>query len=232
MRYQAVDVTRGLAFVAMVVYHASWFADDYGLVDFDMFGNPAWVVFQKCIAGTFFFLVGSSLYLAHRSEIKGQAFAWRMAKLGLCAATVTATSVVMNPGRLVTFGILHAIMATSIAGLAFLRLGRWNAALGALLIAVGLLVRAPVFDHPWLHWTGLGTRWVPTFDFQPFLPWFGVVLLGVVAGQFLWPRTRDLHSDAAVARGLALAGQWALWLYMAHVPVLIAAMELIRLVAS
>ena len=228
MRYQLVDITRGLAFVAMVVYHATWFADDYGLVDVDLHGSLAWVVFQKCIAGTFFFLVGSSLYLAHRTEVKRRAFAWRMAKLGVCAATVSVTSVFLNPDRLVTFGILHCIMATSIVGLAFLRLGALNIGLGAALVAIGIGVRSTLFDVPALRWTGLGTEWIPTFDFQPFLPWFGVVLLGVAAGQFAWPRSREIHSDAAPARGLALLGQWALWLYMAHVPVLVVTMEVLR----
>jgi len=212
VRYQLVDITRGVAFLAMVVYHASWFADDYGLVDLDMHGNLAWVVFQKCIAGTFFFLVGSSLYLAHRTTLKRQAFAWRMAKLGLCAATVSITSVFLNPERLVTFGILHCIMATSIVGLAFLRLGKLNIGIGAILVAVGIGVRSALFDGPALHWIGLGTQWIPTFDFQPFLPWFGVVLLGLAAGQYAWPRTREITSDTAIATGLALMGRWALWL--------------------
>jgi len=228
VRYQLVDITRGIAFVAMVVYHGSWFADDYGLVDFDMHGNLAWVVFQKSIAGTFFFLVGSSLYLAHRKEIKGRPMAWRMGKLALCAATVTATSVVMNPDRIVSFGILHCIMATSVVGLLFLRLGKANIGIGALLIAIGIGIRSTAFDNPALHWTGLGTEWVPTFDFQPFLPWFGVVILGIASGQFAWPSTREMSSEALPARGLALFGQWALWLYMAHVPILIGTMELLR----
>ncbi len=229
MRYQLVDITRGLAFVAMVIYHGSWFADDYGFVDFDMHGNLAWVVFQKCIAGTFFFLVGSGIYLAHRKDLKGRAFAWRMAKLAACAGVVTATSIVMNPNRIVTFGILHCIMATSVLSLLFLHLGKLNVGIGALLIAVGIGVRSTLFDHPALHWTGLGTQWVPTFDFQPFLPWFGVVVLGIAAGQYAWPRTKEISSEAAVATALTLFGRWALWLYMAHVPVLIGTMELLRL---
>jgi uncharacterized membrane protein len=228
VRYPLVDITRGVAFVAMVVYHGSWFADDYGLVDLDLHGTLAWVVFQKSIAGTFFFLVGSSLYLAHRTGVKRGAFARRMAKLALCAATVSVTSVLLNPDRLVTFGILHCIMATSIVGLAFLRLGTLNIVLGTGLIATGLWVRSSVFDSPALHWTGLGTRWIPTFDFQPFLPWFGVVLLGVAAGQYAWPRTEGVSADGAVGRGLAALGRWALWLYMAHVPLLVLTMEALR----
>jgi uncharacterized membrane protein len=228
VRYPLVDITRGIAFVAMVVYHTSWFADDYGLVDFDMHGNLAWVVFQKSIAGTFFFLVGSSLYLAHRDGVKAKPMAWRMGKLALCAAVITATSIVMNPGRIVTFGILHCIVATSVVGLVFLRVGKLNIGIGALLIAIGIGVRSTVFDTPALYWIGLGTEWIPTFDFQPFLPWFGVVILGISAGQFAWPHTRDISGDTALATALTGLGRWALWLYMAHVPAIIATMELLR----
>jgi len=99
---------------------------------------------------------------------------------------------------------------------------------GGGLIALGVGVHSTVFDPPALHWLGLGTQWIPTFDFQPFLPWFGVVLLGMVAGQTAWPRTEGIAVDGAVARGLAGLGRWALWLYMAHVPLLVLTMEALR----
>ena len=63
MRHQPVDILRGVALVAMIVYHAAWFSVDAGLTGFDM-RALGWVVFQKCIAGSFFGLVGLSLHLA------------------------------------------------------------------------------------------------------------------------------------------------------------------------
>ena len=230
-RYQSVDIARGLAFVAMAVYHGTWFAADRGLLDLKINAVLGWWVFQKCIAGSFFFLVGTSLLLANRQAIRPRRQLVRLARLLACAAAITIASAVLRPSWIVLFGILHCIAACSVVGLAFLRLGRLNALLGVAGIALGVLVQGEVFDHPLLYWLGLGTERVSSFDFQPFFPWFGVVLLGISAGRELLPRLEGQPSGAWWARVLAWMGQKSLWLYMAHVPVLVVLVEVIAYLA-
>ena len=62
-RYQLVDVARGCALAAMIVYHAAWFATDYRLIDLPITTDLAWRVFQTSIASSFFGLVGIGLQL-------------------------------------------------------------------------------------------------------------------------------------------------------------------------
>ena len=224
-----MDIARGVAFVAMVVYHGTWFAADRGLLELEIYESLGWRVFQKCIAGSFFFLVGVCLYLANRKAIRPRKVLRRLAKLLGCAAAVTIASAVLRPSWMVVFGILHCIAACSVAGLAFLRLHRLNALLGTAVIALGALVRSEVFDHPFLRWLGMGTERVASFDFQPFFPWFGVALLGIVAGREVIPRLEGLRSRAWWSRVLEWLGQRTLWLYMAHVPVLVVLVEVIAL---
>ena len=217
-RAQAIDVARGTALVAMIAYHACWFATDAELVALDL-RAVGWHLFQRSIAASFFLLVGVSLALARPTGARAAA---RIARIAACALLVTATSVVLDPQRVVTFGILHNIAVSSLLALPLLRLGAWNVLLGAVLVVLGTVVSLP--SRPLLDWTGLGEAPAPAFDFQPLLPWLGVVLWGTVVGKALiGPSGEQLlawHSESGAARGLAFLGRHSLLVYMVHVPVL------------
>ena len=218
-RAQAIDVARGAALVAMIVYHACWFAADAGLVTLDL-SALGWHLFQRSIAASFFLLVGVSLALARPTAAKAAA---RIARIAACALLVTATSVVLDPHRVVTFGILHNIAVSSLLALPALRLGVWNALVGTVLVVLSAVVSLP--SHPLLDWTGLGGQPAPAFDFQPLLPWLGVVLWGAALGTVLrGPLGKPVlgwHSESLLARGLAFFGRHSLFVYLAHVPLLL-----------
>lgn len=205
----------------MVVYHGTWFATDAGLIEVPIHRHLGWITFQKAIAGTFFGLVGVSLHLSAPARVRP--FLQRLGLVLGGAAIVTATSLVLDPHRVVRFGILHAIAACSVLTLPLLRLPSL-ALLGVSgsLVAAGVGLRLPAFDHPALHWTGLSPTVAPTFDHQPLLPWLGVVAAGVVVGRALQhsPAAR-WTLDAPPARLLGWCGRHSLVLYMAHVPVLV-----------
>jgi uncharacterized membrane protein len=103
-RFQIVDVARGCALAAMIVYHAAWFAADYRLIDVPITTDLSWRVFQKSIASSFFMLVGVGLHLAALLGFSRRRYLIRLAKVGGCAVVVIVTSVVLDPGRLTTFG--------------------------------------------------------------------------------------------------------------------------------
>lgn len=221
-RYLAVDAARGVAVVSMVAYHACWFAADAGLVTID-FAAPAWRAWQRSIAGTFFLLVGVGMHLANASAAPGRAFATRCLRLLGCAAVVTVTSVVLDPARAVTFGVLHCILATSLLAWPLRGLGPRALPLAALALVTAALPGRQELDSPGLKWLGLGLSPPPTFDFQPLFPWLGVVLLGLGVASAM-PRSA-LVLRGTLVRALAVPGRHSLFLYMAHVPVLMAASE-------
>ena len=168
----------------MFVYHGVWFASEAGLVDIPIRRHPGWVTFQKTIAGSFFALVGVGLHLG--APARRRPVLRRLGRLLGCATVVTLTSLVLDPSRVVTFGILHSIALCSVVALPFVsRPTSMLLTTGLVLVGLGLGLRLDAFDHPGLHWTGLSPRVPPTFDHQPFLPWFGVVLLGIGLGRVL-----------------------------------------------
>ena len=60
----------------MAVYHFSWDLGHFGFHDMDVAGDLGWRIFARLIAGTFLFLVGASLVLAHGEGVRWRAF-WR-----------------------------------------------------------------------------------------------------------------------------------------------------------
>jgi len=111
------------------------------------------------------------------------------------------------------------VMLVAARLLAPLRGGLWP--LAAALLALPAAWRHEAFNAPWLSWTGLVTRKPITEDYVPLLPWFGVMLAGLAAGQWLLAHRQGLLSGAlpGAARPLALLGRWSLSFYMLHQPV-------------
>ena len=87
-RLPAVDVARGVALAAMIVYHFSWDLSFLGFVRVVVATHPAWRAFAMTIAGSFLFLVGCGLVLAHPDRIRWRPFARRVGIVAAAAAVL------------------------------------------------------------------------------------------------------------------------------------------------
>ncbi len=227
-RYQLLDIARGLAILAMVVFHIGWDLYYFGLSNTDVTTELGWVLFQKAILSSFLLLVGAGLVLAHGRGVRWERF-WRRFGILVCAALlVTAGTYWMFPEFFVFFGVLHAIALFSLLGLAFLRVPTWLLlVLGVAVIGADLFYSDPMFSSRELGWIGFWPTSPPTSDVVPIFPWFGVVLLGMagmrlILGSPLATGLRELQSPQPAARGLAVLGRWSLLVYLVHQPILIA----------
>lgn len=230
-RVDVIDLARGVALLAMAVFHFAWDLEFFGYAEPGMTQQFGWKLFARSIAATFLVLVGFSLFLAHREGIRWRGFLGRLARIAAAAALITLATWYATPDRFIFFGILHQIALASLLGLAFLRLP--SAALVALAIAwlaAPNFLRGPLFDHPALWWVGLAPQDPLSNDYVPLFPWFGAVLLGIAAA-------RTAYSSGLLARlGKIRAGGWAwpirlagrhgLAFYLLHQPLLIAALWL------
>jgi uncharacterized membrane protein len=232
-RIALIDALRGYALAAMAVYHFSWDLGLLGLADLGVADNPLWIAFARATAASFLFLVGVSLVLAHGAGIRPRAFLRRLAMIVAAAALITATSWFADPDGVIWFGILHCIALSSVLGLAFLRLPVIAVVVAAALcLAAPVFLTSPLFNSPWLLWLGLATEAPPSNDYNPMLPWFGMVLLGIAAGHAALSRHpppfwAQWQPHNAIERGVAFIGRHSLAFYLLHQPVLIGLLWLV-----
>lgn len=229
-RWDAIDAARGVAIVAMVIYHFAWDLSFLKLIVTDAINDPGWKLFARTIAGTFLALVGVGLALAHAGGIRRVAFSKRLAKIGGAALLVTVATFLAFPQSFIFFGILHCIAAASLVALPFLRAPAIVTVLAAVLCFVlPRVLTSAVFDIPALEWLGLGRRDPVTNDYVPLFPWLGMVLIGLVVGQAILrpqatPPLARWRAENPVTWLLVLAGRWSLPIYLVHQPVLLGAL--------
>ena len=116
-RLIALDTARTLALLCMVVFHFTFDLTLFGLIPPDTMSQPFCHYFARLIAGSFLFLSGISLWLAHGRGVRWPGFWKRWAKLVAAALLVTTASLWLVPGGPIWFGILHAMAATALIGL-------------------------------------------------------------------------------------------------------------------
>jgi uncharacterized membrane protein len=222
-RIPLVDVLRGGALAAMALYHFAWDLSFFALADLGVTENPLWIAFARSIAGSFLALVGVSLYLAHGESVRWPGFLRRVAVIAFWALVISAASWFADPEGMILFGILHCIAVSSVLGLLFLRapLPIVIAAAIACLVAPSFLASS-AFNGLGFVWLGLASEVLPSNDYNPLLPWFGMVLLGIAAARVIprdkWPAWQP-HD--IVTRSLALIGRHSLLFYLLHQPVLL-----------
>ena len=231
-RIGAIDLARGVALVAMTIFHFCWDLAMFRLIQPSIMLEPGMIWFARSIAGSFLFLVGFSLFLAHGHGIRWQAFAKRLGQIAAAAVLISiVTYFVMGDGW-IFFGILHGIALMSVFALPFLRL---PAALTLVVAVLSFILptyaRSPVFDHAMFWWLGLSENLPRSNDYVPLFPWFAAVLAGIASAQIAdkFGLLQRLAMVPAGPRILSLAGRHSMAFYLIHQPVLIALVYLASL---
>jgi uncharacterized membrane protein len=228
LRWPAIDATRGVALVAMFAFHLGWDLSAFGLVPQALVLDPAFIGFGHAIAATFIGLAGLGLTLAARRGLDWPRALRRLAKIALAALCITVATYFAFPEAYIFFGVLHLIAVAGLLSLPLVSAPAWlvvPVAAGA--FALPLFDMPAIFNSDALLWMGLGTKIPLTNDWRPLLPWFGVMLAGLLLGRAV--RTRGLpgvldgwRPGGAVARTLVLGGRHSLLLYLAHQPIFFA----------
>ncbi len=224
--------------VAMVLYHFSYDLAYFRLFDVGFFRSGVGLNTGRVIGGTFIFLAGLSLTLSYSRAVALQQsrrklfwkYLGRGTRIFSYGLVITFVTWIFVPREMIVFGILHLIGASIILAYPFLRLKLLNVAFGVVCIAVGIYLHDFGAAYPWLAW--LGVR--PDFfmlDYWPIFPWFGVALLGVFAGNTLYGGANKQAARTSpplpAIRPLAFLGRHSLPVYLAHQPILLAALILL-----
>ena len=193
-RIALLDAWRGAAIIGVVLYHLGWDLSFFGYAPPDMMYYDPMIVFARTLAGSFMFLCGVGLVLAHSKAFDQKGFIRRLSKIALSALAITVVTVLLMSDVFVYFGILHAIAASSLLGLIFLRLPIAVIVCAAIIVLLlGLKFQFEVFDTRWLAWIGFASNPPSSNDFVPLFPWFGIVLFGIAAAR-LSEKHRELYA--------------------------------------
>jgi uncharacterized membrane protein len=227
LRFDRLDALRGAAMVWMALFHLCFDLNFYGLLQprQNFYHDPFWTGQRTAIVSLFLLAAGLGQAVALQAGQGWPRFWRRWAQVAGCALLVSLGSAWMFPKSWISFGVLHgmAVMLVLARWAAPLRGGLWL--LGAVALVLPWLVRHPFFDTPFTNWVGLVTRKPVTEDYVPVLPWLGVMLWGLAAGQWLQTHRMSLLAGAVpvALQPLALLGRWPLSFYMLHQPVFIGA---------
>jgi uncharacterized membrane protein len=225
-RLDVFDIARGIALLAMAVYHLSWDLSWFSLVDWQVAKDPAWRGFAISIAASFLFLVGVSLALAHGERIRWRAALLRIAKIALAAAAISLATFFALGDEFVRFGILHAIAAGSLIALPFVLAPPVFTL--AVAFAVFVLPRHVAVSFPgdaWAMWTGLTQDPPLSVDYVPLFPWLAAILAGIafvklLRGHAPWALLARIRASGRFTRTMAFAGRHSMIVYLLHQPIL------------
>ncbi len=228
-RFDRLDALRGAAIVWMAVFHFCFDLNHFGLIHQDFRADPFWTLQRTAIVTLFLLCAGASQAVALHQGQHASRFWRRWSQVASCAVLVSIGSALMFPRSWISFGVLHGIAVMLLAVRVAAPLGPWLWPIGLVAVLLPLFVQHPFFDTRATNWLGLVTRKPVTEDFVPLLPWLGVMLWGLAAGQWLLARRRGWLTGrlAGALRPLAALGRWSLSFYMLHQPALIGSIMLV-----
>jgi uncharacterized membrane protein len=227
-RYWEVDAARGVAVVMMVGYHLTYDLDTFGGYDIQS-TSGFWAYFADATASAFLFLVGISLAISYSRGGAGSGIFGKYLRRGLkifaYGMVLTIVFSVVGMG-VVAFGILHLIGVSIILAYPLLKYRFANLILGLSVIVTGWYLQGVSSESPFLLPLGVVPTDLPMPDYRPLLPWFGVVLLGLFAGNVLYGGGKQPAGVPRVAppvvKPLLPLGRNSLSIYFIHQPILIA----------
>lgn len=220
-RLSVFDTLRGLAVLAMVMFHALFLVEFWFTVPLGL-RSSLWFPFLGASSATLFFLISGAVaqvsFTRWRQSGKGAAwiaarFARRSARIWLIGLGITLGSFLVAPTSGILFGTLQflALANMLLFPLLFLSEKIWPplAVAGVLLGFWAKRHTGSLFLIP----IGLTPADFQSLDYYPLFPWFAAVL----CGAWLGPRLKNIRYHQ---RLLQTMGKHSLPIYLFHVPLL------------
>jgi uncharacterized membrane protein len=214
----------------MVLFHTLFDLNFFNIFPVDIYSG-FWRYFAFATASLFLLIVGISLTISRaRLESKKSGyqlalkFVIRGAGIFLLGLLVTFCTWLFIKEGFIVFGILHLIGVSVILSPLFFRFKKCNIILGFLCIVIGYFITTNT-GPIWLLPLGIHPPTFFSVDYEPIFPWFGIVLIGMGLGEYLYPegmRSFTLPQiPEIVVRPLACMGQHSLIIYLVHQPLII-----------
>jgi uncharacterized membrane protein len=230
-RYVELDAARGIAISMMVIFHLVFDLSFFSLCPVET-SHGFWRIFGYTTAVLFVSIAGVAVTLRAERAVSSVAkpsqflpfFRRGVFLIGVGFLVTLGTFVFLHGEGYVLFGILQLIGTSTILAPLFFRFGRKAAIPGVIIILIGWLITLPT-GPIWLLWAGIHPVDYISVDYTPLIPWFGVFLIGMAAGSWLYPLgMRTFRVPVWVDRMLyipSLPGKHSLIIYLVHQPILL-----------
>lgn len=229
-RLWEIDFSRGIAILMMVVFHTIFDISFFGIAPVDV-STGFWRYFAYATASFFLLIVGVSLIVSHaraQQKIAGLSltlkFVYRGVFIFALGLLVTLGTWLYLRESFVIFGILHLIGISVLLSPFFFRFRKLNILLGLMCIPVGWIISGmsgPAILLP----LGIMPPGFTSVDYTPLFPWFGMVLIGMGIGEYLYlggERQFSLrHLPDFLVSPLSFFGRHSLVIYLVHQPIII-----------
>ncbi|UCD14433.1 MAG: DUF1624 domain-containing protein [Thermoplasmatales archaeon] len=232
-RFIELDVLRGFAIAIMIICHLLWDLNYYGLVPL----NNGIYHYSRIFPSIFFLLVGICLAIStnKKQTLSEQTkhLLIRGSWIFILGMALTSITLIVVPDKTILFGALHCIGLSIILSIPFLKFKSYNIVFAAAIMVIGLIVGSITVENPSLLHLVIGFHqpgiWKYTIDYFPLLPWFGIILVGIALGNFLYKdnKRRFKIPDLSKYRPITLfswLGQHSLIIYLLHQPIMAGAL--------
>ncbi|BCE01711.1 heparan-alpha-glucosaminide N-acetyltransferase [Marinicellulosiphila megalodicopiae] len=230
-----LDVARGSAIVFMAVFHFWYYLSR--LFDWSFrYDDPKVFLLRLLVMTLFLGCAGIGLALQAKRGYRWPSFLKRTGLLGICALFISVASYMFVPNNWIYFGILQFLFVSTFVGVLFSFIPKISLVMGILIITGHFFVTGQIFStiseylistynisnlqyyfsfqflfnflQPYLNLPKY------TFDISYFVPWFGLVLIGIFIGSL--PYKLPSLPNIAIFKILAIMGRHALPMYFIH----------------
>lgn len=233
-RLAAIDYARGVFVAWMIVFHAFWDLNFFGLLNINILSDPFWYTQRNIIVFGFIFISGLSSELTSQKRIINFKNEIQIFAAAIC---VSIGSYLINPKEFIYFGVLHFIFCAKVLSKLLFR-SQFKIFICLVLIAISALnIKNNNFNNPYLIWLGIGAKKPVTMDFVPLLTWIGVYCLGQICAWFFkfytfctnqMTRTKVLK----INQMFLFLGKNSLLIYLIHQPIILLLIKLFQIFSS
>ena len=208
-----LDLWRSLVVCIMLVFHALWDLEQFGVLPAGTMETPAADVIRYFGGGSFI-LISGMLVCSSRDPVRR---GFRILCIGLAVAVVTAlVGLPVKFGILVLLGLCMLLCGVFQKPLRRVRSPAFFGVFLLLFVGTWLLTARVRVDVPFLYPLGLRTEEFYSADYWPVVPWAFLYLLGVPLSGLL--RLEDAPPRRDVPAALTFLGRHSLVIYLVHQP--------------
>lgn len=225
-RLWELDALRGIAIIMMVFFHLIFnLRTFFGIHQLNYY-QGFWYYEGRVAAIIFIVLVGVVSSIIHHKEdhvVALQKNSFRGIRLIGLGLLITLITFIFARENTIWFGILHFLGLSILISIPLLRFRWLNLGLAAGLFAAAYpLGNLNTESHLGLIF-GIYPSGFTSYDHYALVPWLGYVLIGIAIGNWIYKDASPILKKApgGIGEGLVEAGQYSLWIYLFHQPLLL-----------